>query len=248
MAAPFDSLLFWLLATLGVILTGISKSGFAGGAGVLAVPLMALVVPLPAATVIMLPVLLFMDVRIIHIYRRHASRETLRRIVPAALVGIALGGLVMGMLSAPLLELMTGAISILFASWQSISDSLRRFQKAGWFWGTVSGLTSTLIHAGGPPINVYFLGREMPKLQWLGTAAVLFGMMNLVKVVPFSLNGFWRMDLLLISALMLPAAWAGAQLGHHIQKRFDGQTFTRICQVLLLLSGFALVIKGIAGL
>jgi len=33
--------LFWLIAITGVILTGISKSGFAGGAGVVAVPLMS---------------------------------------------------------------------------------------------------------------------------------------------------------------------------------------------------------------
>ncbi len=245
MSAPFDSPLFWLLAVLGVIITGISKSGFAGGAGVLAVPLMALVIPLPMATVIMLPVLLFMDVKTIHIYRKHASVETLRRIVPAALVGIVLGGLVMGMLSNSALELITGGISILFASWQHVSGAMRRFQQAGWFWGAVSGLTSTLIHAGGPPINVYFLGRELAKLQWLGTAAVLFGIMNLVKVVPYSLNGFWEVRLLWVSLAMVPAAWVGVQLGHTIQKRFDGETFTKICRVLLVVSGAGLVVKGL---
>lgn len=245
MPAPFDTLLFWLLAVVGVILTGISKSGFAGGAGVLAVPLLALVIPLPMATVIMLPVLLFMDAKTIQLYRRHASLETLKRIVPAALVGIVLGGLAMGVLATSALELITGVISILFASWQSISSSLQRFQQAGWFWGTVSGLTSTLIHAGGPPINVYFLGRQLPKLAWLGTAAVLFGVMNLVKIVPYSLNGFWQWRLLFISLLLLPAAWVGVKLGHSIQGRVDGDTFTRICRVLLLVSGAGLVVKGL---
>lgn len=245
MTEPFDTLLFWLLAAFGVILTGISKSGFAGGAGVLAVPLLALVVPLPLATVIMLPVLLFMDVRTIYLYRHNPSREVLRRIVPAAFVGIAIGGALMGVLSTRLLELITGVISILFAGWQTISSSLRRFQTAGWFWGTVSGVTSTLIHAGGPPINVYFLGRELPKLEWLGTAAVLFGIMNLTKVIPYSLNGFWEWRLLLISLLLLPTAWVGIQLGHWVQSHFDAATFIRICRILLLLSGTGLVIKAL---
>lgn len=245
MPAPFDSLVFWILAGTGVILTGISKSGFAGGAGVVAVPLLALAVPLPAATVIMLPVLLFMDVRTINLYRRHTSIPTLKLVVPAALVGIVLGGSVMGMLPTAALELITGIISMIFAGWHYVSGSLRRFQQAGWFWGTVSGLTSTLIHAGGPPINVYFLGREMAKLQWLGTAAVLFGVMNLTKVIPYSLNGFWELQLLLISLLLLPAAWVGVQLGHRIQKRFDGDTFTRLCRILLLVSGAGLVVKGL---
>ncbi|WP_166267927.1 sulfite exporter TauE/SafE family protein [Marinobacter caseinilyticus] len=245
MPAPFDTLLFWLLAGIGVILTGISKSGFAGGAGVVAVPLLAFAVPLPLAAVIMLPVLLFMDIRTIHLYRKHASLATLKHLVPAAFVGIALGGSVMGMLSTAALELITGVISIVFASWQWISSSLQRFQQAGWFWGTVSGVTSTLIHAGGPPINVYFLGRNLPKLQWLGTAAVLFGVMNLTKVIPYSLNGFWELRLLLVSVLLLPAAWLGVQLGHGIQQRIGGDTFTRICRVLLMISGAGLVVKGL---
>lgn len=245
MPAPFDSLLFWLLAGVGVVLTGISKSGFAGGAGVLAVPLLALVVPLPVATVVMLPVLLFMDARTIHLYRKNPSTDVLKRIVPAALVGIAIGGVLMGLLATWVLELITGLISVLFAAWGYLSAPMRRFQQAGWFWGTVSGMTSTLIHAGGPPINVYLLGKELPKLQWLGTAAVLFGIMNLTKVIPYSLNGFWETRLLLISLLLLPAAWAGVQLGHAVQKRFSADTFTRICRGLLLVSGTALVIKAL---
>ena len=43
-AAVWGDAAFWLLAVVGVFLTGISKSGFAGGAGVVAVPLLALVV------------------------------------------------------------------------------------------------------------------------------------------------------------------------------------------------------------
>ncbi|MEQ5835001.1 sulfite exporter TauE/SafE family protein [Marinobacter sp. NFXS9] len=247
MAPPFDTPLFWLLAIVGVILTGISKSGFAGGAGVLAVPLMALAIPLPAATVIMLPVLLFMDVRAIHLYWRHASKADLIRLAPAVIVGIAIGGVVMGELSTDRLELITGAVSILFASWQNLAGWLRRFQSAGWFWGAISGLTSTLIHAGGPPISVYFLGRQLDKMPWLGTAAVLFGMMNLTKVVPYQLNGFWEERLLWVSLCLLPAALIGIQLGYVIQKRFDGATFIRICRGLLLVSGCLLVGKGLMG-
>ena len=56
----FD-LTFWILAILGVTLTGISKSGFAGGAGVVAVPLMSLYIPFEHTVVIMLPLLIVMD-------------------------------------------------------------------------------------------------------------------------------------------------------------------------------------------
>lgn len=247
MAAPIDTPLFWILAVCGVMLTGISKSGFAGGAGSLAVPLMALAVPLPAATVIMLPVLLCMDVRAIHLYWKRASWSQLRRLAPSVVAGIAVGGILLGKLSTDALELMTGLLSVLFASWQNLSGWLKRFQQAGWVWGAISGLTSTLIHAGGPPINVYFLGQQLDKLRWLGTAAVLFGVMNLTKVIPYQLNGFWEWRLLLVSLFLLPAALIGIQLGYLIQKRFDGATFIRVCRGLLLVSGLLLMGKGLIG-
>ena len=62
--------IFWLLAIIGVIFTGISKSGLAGGAGVVAVPLLALVISVPEAAALMLPLLLIMDVRTISMYRQ----------------------------------------------------------------------------------------------------------------------------------------------------------------------------------
>ena len=66
---PYDQPLFWILACIGLIFTGISKSGFAAGAGTVVVPLLALVMPLPAAAALVLPLLLVMDARTIWHYR-----------------------------------------------------------------------------------------------------------------------------------------------------------------------------------
>ena len=52
---------FYAVALPAVLLTGLSKSGFLGGFGALAVPLMSLAVPVPQAAAIMLPLLLIMD-------------------------------------------------------------------------------------------------------------------------------------------------------------------------------------------
>lgn len=52
---------FWLVAALAVLLMGLSKSGFASGFGAMATPLLALVVPVPEAAAIMLPLLLVMN-------------------------------------------------------------------------------------------------------------------------------------------------------------------------------------------
>lgn len=236
---------FWLLAVTGVLLTGISKSGFAGGAGVVAVPLLVLVMPLPQAVALMLPLLIAMDVQAIRYYRHHISRSELRQIVPAALVGIALGGLFMGVLSDAILQLILAIASIVFALWHNIAPKLAAFRGAGWAWGSLSGLTSTLLHAGGPPINIYLIGRQLPKLQWLATAAVFFGAMNLIKIVPYAMLGQWNTDLLMLSIVLFPVAWIGVWLGRKIQTKIKEKDFLLFCRGLLMLSGLLLLLKAL---
>lgn len=62
---PYDQPLFWVLAVIGLIFTGISKSGFASGAGIVVVPLLTLTMPLSSAAALVLPLLLLMDTRTI---------------------------------------------------------------------------------------------------------------------------------------------------------------------------------------
>ena len=244
MTLPLEHPLFWLLAIVGVVLTGISKSGFAGGAGVVAVPMLALVISVPQATALMLPLLLVMDVRTIQYYRQHMSRSELKAIIPGAIVGITAGGLLMGSIADAVLQAVLGVVSMVFASWQSITPYFNRMRGAGLLWSSISGLTSTLIHAGGPPINIYLVGRQLPKLTWLATAGVFFGVMNVIKIIPYAWLGQWHRELLLVSLALVPAAWLGIKLGHLIQHRISEASFSRICRVLLLLSGLMLLAKA----
>lgn len=237
--------LFIVLAIIGVTLTGISKSGFAGGAGVVAVPLLALVIPITDAVAMMLPLLLIMDARTIQYYRRHADTRVLKQIIPAALLGIAIGGWFLGKVPANTLELILAVISILFASWHRLSPLIANISGGSWLWGSLSGLSSTLIHAGGPPINIYFLSKALNKQVWLASAAVFFGVMNLTKLVPYTLNDQWNVANLIAAAALVPVAFLGVKLGKELQSRLDEQVFVGACRGLLFLSGVMLLVNSV---
>ena len=230
-----------MLAVLGVLLTGISKSGFAGGAGVVAVPLLALVMPVAQATALVLPLLLVMDARSISYYLRHINKAILWRIIPGAIAGIAAGGLLLGVFSDAVLSGILGVLCVVFAVWQSIASRLAKWRGAGWFWSVSSGLSSTLLHAGGPPINIYMLSLRLPKLQWLATTAVFFGVMNVVKIIPYTLNGQWAGTMWWQVLLLLPVALFGVFLGKRLQERISEQWFMRFCRLLLFGSGMLLI-------
>lgn len=236
---------FWLLAIIGVIFTGISKSGFAGGAGVVAVPLLALTIPVSQAAALMLPLLLLMDAKAIYFYRKNIELSILKQLLPAALIGITIGGFLMGTLSENLLRWMLGTFCILFALWQPLIHWLRKLPAAAWLWGGLSGLTSTLLHAGGPPISIYFISQQTEKMQWLAGASIFFAAMNFIKLIPYTLNGQWNNKLLLMDLILIPFAVLGIQLGYKIQHMISEKQFINISKVLLFLSGTLLIHSNI---
>lgn len=243
------------LAIIGVFFTGISKSGFAGGAGVVAVPLLALVISPATAVVLVLPLLLLMDAQTIAHHRRNLAFAELIKIVPAALIGVVAGTLALGHLNDAGLKLVVGVISLIFAGVQLLPQtglraSARLRAPLGVVMGLIAGTTSTLIHAGGPPLNIYLATLQLSRALWISTAAVFFATINASKVVSYAWVGLWNSETLLASALLAPVAIAGVYAGHRIQQRISERLFVRTVMLALGLSGLVLiaqVVGAVAG-
>lgn len=238
-----DSALFWPIASIGVLLTGISKSGFAGGAGVVAVPLLALILPVEVAAVLVLPLLLVMDAKTVYLYRKSVDIKAIKPIALASLVGIAIAGSAMAALPSEALQVFLAAFCIFFACWHSLAPHLSKLPGSAYLWGSISGVSSTLLHAGGPPITLYFLSKGLSKQVWIAQAAIFFAFMNWIKVIPYSLNGLWSLEYLTISMILIPIALIGVYIGHKIQTLINEKMFTLCCRYLLGLTGITLVLK-----
>ena len=104
--------LFYAIAVPGFLLVGISKGGFGGGLGSVAVPMMALVVPVPQAAAVMLPLLMTMDVIGLWAYRARWDRVNMRIILPGACLGLFLGYLSFRYLPESYMRLLIGVVEI----------------------------------------------------------------------------------------------------------------------------------------
>ena len=81
-------LMFWAFCAAAVLFQGISKSGFAGGLGILSVPLMALVMPVDKTAAALLPILILCDFNAIYYHRRNCEWRHVWRIYLPSLLGI----------------------------------------------------------------------------------------------------------------------------------------------------------------
>lgn len=241
---------FYLAAVPALMITGIAKGGFGGGLGIVALPLMALVVPPAQAAAIILPILILMDLFGVHAYYRHADRPAMVAMLPGAVIGIALGGVVFGLLDARLLRLIVGAIALVFVLHWAIGGGLgpaaRPRPWLGALCGGLAGFTSTLAHAGSPPAALYLLPLRLDKTVFVASNVIFFAVVNLLKLVPYWLIGQFS-GLNLTTALVLaPLAPIGMYLGIWLHRRIEPVTFYRLCYALIAVTGLKLVADGIA--
>jgi len=257
MTLPDFPVAFYPVAIVAILITGIAKGGFGQGSGGIAVPLMSMFIAPPEAAGIMLPILCAMDLFSVHAWRDRWSRQHLAIMLPGALAGIALGGVAFGALPVNAIRVLLGIIAITFAlnQWFRFSERLaNRFaarrghpgRVAGTVWGAVSGFTSTLAHAGGPPFAIYMLGQKVDKTLFVGTSAMFFLVVNYAKLVPYYFLGQLNVGNLTAALLFAPLVPLGVWIGVFLHHRMSARMFFNLSYSLLLATGAKLLWDGIA--
>lgn len=244
-------LIFWAVAFLAVFLSGLAKGGFAG-VGMLATPLLSLVIsPLLAAS-IMLPILVLQDLIAFAAYRRDVDWTVLKPILPGTVAGVAAGFLFA--LWAPTygLTIALGIITLAFGTRGLVNRAKRRPPQAraanprlATLAGFAAGATSMVSHAGAPPFQMYVLHLGLPRAAFVGCSAAFFFILNVIKLPPFFLLGQYEPDILLLVLALLPWALVASRIGIWLLQRTDPKRFEQIILVLMLLVGVLLIRGGL---
>lgn len=244
---------FYIATAIAVVILGISKSGFGSGLGVLAVPIMALVIRPTQAAAILLPLLIVMDFFNVLHYRDNFDRKNLAILVPAAIVGILIGTFTFRYLSDAHIRILIGVLSVMFVfqfffghrnGGKQTSPSVLR----GGFWGSLAGFTSFGVHAGGPPVSVYLLPQRMNKTTFVGTTVIFFAIVNIIKLVPYYFLGQLNGDNLLTSLVLAPLAPLGVWVGIKLHDRVNEKLFYNLAYFFLFVTGIKLLYDGITTL
>jgi len=246
---------FYAAAVPAVILVGLSKGGFGGAVGFVGVPLMALAMSPVQAAAILLPILILMDGVSLWSWRGVYDRALLWSMMPGAMVGIGIGWLTATMVTADMVRLIVGAVAIVFVLrwiYQQIRHGVGHVvapnRIAAAFWSLVSGFTSFVAHVGGPPFQVYALPLRLDPKVLTGTSAILFAVMNAVKLVPYFALGQFDSSNLLASAVLMPIAPLGTIAGAWLVRRMRPEIFYPFTYATVALIAVKLLWDGLAQL
>ena len=241
--------LFYALAIPAVVALGLSKGGFAG-AGQMATPMVALVMPPLEAAAIMLPIMLAQDAAALWVYRKDWDGRILAIMLPGAVIGICIAWALAAHISNAGVRVYIGVTTISFVlyHWIGASRLAREVGSpkvaSGVFWGAMAGFTSTLCQAGGPPFQMYVLSRKLGKMTFVGTTAIFFATTNALKVIPYFALGQFSTKGMGTSAVLLPLAMAANMLGFWVVRITPQELFYKITLVLMFVISIELVRSG----
>jgi len=241
---------FWITAAAAVILVGIAKAGFGGGIGVIATPLLALTLPVADAAALLLPLLIIVDLISVRHYYNIYDPKSMKILLPAAVLGILVGALFFTVFShnEEILRVGIGVLALAFVAYQ-VGRSLlmgklskkRPPTAAGYALGSLAGFSSTLAHAGGPPVSIYLLPQELPRSIFVGTSVLFFTIVNLMKLIPYGMLGLLKVGNITTILILAPLCFVGVRLGLYLNKRFNDIWFNRFIYTLLFFTGLQLI-------
>ena len=109
-------------------------------------------------------------------------------------------------------------------------------------------MTSTVAHAGQPPIAMYMLPLNQTRTVYQATNVLLFATINYVKIIPYALLGMLSTENLTTSAVLVPVVIVGTLSGVWLHHKISDLLFLRIVYASLVVIGCKLIYDGVTGL
>jgi uncharacterized membrane protein YfcA len=240
----------WVVAAVSALIAGVAKTGISG-LGILCVALFALAIPsTKQASGVVLPLLIIGDFVAVFSYRRHVQWRFLWRLFPWTAAGVVMGYVALGHISDRQARYLIGGIILTLAV---LSYWQRWRAKPGdgtplFHWsvaaavGVLAGFTTLVANAAGPLTAIYLIAMRLPKMEFVGTAAVFFLLLNLFKV-PFMVSlGLINAASVEFNVMLAPAVLAGAFAGRWLIRHINQRVFEETALGLSAAAGIMLLL------
>ena len=253
---PDLSWLDWAVLAGAVVAIGFAKTAVSG-TGSLAVAAFALVLPARESTGTILPLLILGDLFAIGFYRRHTDWGLIRRLVPWVGIGIVGGAGFVAAVDDTVMRRTIGLVLLVLTVGQLVTGGGRLARwlgppqdgspSTGHRWaaavaGVAAGFVTMVANAAGAVMTVYLLLSGLAMLEFLGTAAWFFFLVNVAKL-PFSIGlGLVVPGSLLLDLVLAPLVAVGAFGGLWLVRRMDEDQFERAVLALAALSAVPLLL------
>ena len=219
------------------------RSALGFGEALVAVPLLALTLPVQVAAP--LAVLVSITVAAVVVIQdwRNIHLRTAGWLVLSTLFGIPLGLLMLKTVPEAIIKGILGVFIIAFAAYSLAGQTHRELHndRLAPLFGFSAGILGGAYGMNGPPLVVYGILRRWTPAQFRATLQGYFLIASIVGMAGYAFTGLWTRTVNRYFLLSLPLALIAIFLGHAVHRRLSGSRFLIAVNVGLALIGVLLL-------
>jgi len=223
------------------------RSALGFGEALIAVPLLAFVLPVKVAAPIAVLVSITVAAVVVAQDWRHLQLRSAVRLVLSSLPGIPLGLILLRTVPEPIVKGALGLVVAGFAIYALRRPAMQELtdDRRAWLFGAGAGVLGGAYGMNGPPLVVYGALRRWSPEQFRATLQGYFLPASVLGMIGYGAAGLWTPTVNRYYLLSLPTALLAIALGRVINRRLDTRRFFVYVHSGLLASGAALVQQAI---
>lgn len=236
------------LVLLVVFIASFIRSTFGFGEALVAVPLLALIIPVSVAAP--LAVLLSITIAAVVVAQdwRHIHLRSAAGLLVPTLVGTPFGVLLLRSTHPVLVKATLATLIILFFSYSLLGLTLPQLHRDSRPWllvcGLIAGVLGGAYGMNGPPLVIYGAMRRWSPQHLRATLQGYFLPASILAVAGYAFSGLWTPRVTHLFLLSLPAAIPGIFFGRIANRRLNGDRFLKIVSAGLILAGLTLLFQA----
>lgn len=177
--------------------------------------------------------------------RRHVDPASMKRLAVAGLAGVPLGLWVFSMVDENLLLVVIGVITIATTVVLATRVTLPSGATTDVAAGLASGVLVTTTGTNGPPLVLALQAKRLAPRTARATLQALFTVQGVVAVIGLGIAGQISWLVVTILALSIVATFLGWRVGDAVFRRLSAAQVRAVILVVLLVSGVALLVRGL---
>ena len=226
-----------------------STVGF--GEGLIAVPLLAMRLPVTVAAPLAVLVSIVIAAVVVVQDWKHVELRSSLGLTFSALPGIPLGVLLLAKGNEHVVKTILGILIIAFSlySLRARKEQHLPHDSYGWLLGCgfLSGVLGGAYGMNGPPLAIYGALRGWTPQHFRATLQGYFLPASIAGLIGYGALGLWRPPLTRYFLLSLPIVALATVLGRVINQQMKSHGFFRFVYIGLIVVGTVLVIESIVG-
>ena len=223
------------------------RSVFGFGEALVAVPLLALIIPVQvAAPVAVLVSITVAGIIVVQDWRKIHVRSA-GWLVLSTMLGIPLGLILLKAAAEPVVKGVLASVIIAFSAYSLLRGKQRELKndKFAWLFGFSAGVLGGAYGMNGPPLVIYGSLRRWSPQYFRATLQGYFLPASLVGLWGYQFAGFWTPEVNRFYLLSLPFVVLATFLGRAINRRISGHGFLLYVHCVLILVGTVLLLQAV---